>query len=1031
MQAKILSGLLVLLMLTATMPVLADTPGPWIQVNGISNDTVLTVKTVDVNGTAAPSPDSWVQDTVLQFKAGALDNTTLTKAGALTPTPYIGTIVKDGNNPIIDYGDVGAVDELGTNLGAVIKDGDTYKMWAMGINGSGGYHLEYLDSADGVSWDSQNATLDLGGHNAFDEIMIMPGTVLKDGLTYKMWYTGEDNNGIYTIGYATSTDGIDWTKGNNGKPVLDLGPVNKFDGGGVATPSVIKDGGLYKMWYGGMISYSNSLFQIGYATSADGITWTRGNSGEPVLSFGKTTGFDADGLFGPSVMKDGQTYRMWYIGITQMAVGEATSTDGISWTVMNDDSPVIAPDSGTFDEYGISSITVLRVDNKYEFYYTGMDSSGNPRVGHAEADLEGLTGIFQSDIFAAEYKVNWGAVNFTADTPTGTDVSLETRSSNDRVDWSIWMPLNNDGTNHWTNSKYMQYMVTMTTPDGLTLPSVKSVTLDYSAIERVEVSLDNNTWYMAKGTTSWNITMYMNEGPNTLYVRIMDTTNKPTYEILNLVVDTIKPTGTLQINTQSVYTTNTTVHLAIAAVDARGVAKLRLATSLSDLVNQTWQDFVTSMNYTLPAVDGLVTVYAQVKDNTGWVSNVFSDSILLDTTSPNATVVINSGAPMTTLPAVTLTLTATDLNGVTDMRVSNKDDFTGVGWIPYTRVVAWKLDNGDGLKTVYIEFRDKAGNSKVYTGTILLDTTAPTGAIVINNGDAITTSRLVNLTLNAQDKNGIAYVMLSNDPDFLVGLWVKYNKTMAWTLPEVLGPQTVYAKFKDTAGLVSQVVSDSIILDIHEEGFQGSILLNSGDQYANNQSLTATLDLVGGDASSQVMLSESPDFTGGTWVPYAQTLTVKTDKTDGTVTVYAKFKDKYGIISTSSSDSVVLDTAAPMVTIQTPKMNTKVTDGKVTIVGTASDNHGLRTVEIQLPNGAWMPVDNPASFSLDVYLPLKATYTITVRATDDAGNVGTTSLTVKYVQNQGTGMKIPGFESGALIIVVIAMALVLMRRRKN
>jgi hypothetical protein len=273
--------------------------------------------------------------------------------------------------------------------------------------------------------------------------------------------------------------------------------------------------------------------------------------------------------------------------------------------------------------------------------------------------------------------------------------------------------------------------------------------------------------------------------------------------------------------------------------------------------------------------------------------------------------------------------------------------------------------------------------------------------------------------------------MLSNEPDFLVSLWVKYNKTMTWTLPETLGPQTVYAKFKNIAGLVSQVVSDNIILDIHEGGFQGSLILNNGDQYTNNQTLTAKLDLTGGDAQSMMMLSEIPDFTGATWVPFTARMTYTTQKTDGAVTVYAKFKDRYGMTSNAVSDSIIIDTAAPTVTVLKPKMNAKVDTATVTIVGTASDNHDLRTVEVQLPNGAWMPVDNPKSFSLDVYLPTHATYTLAVRATDAAGNVGTSTIVIKYVAAQSTGLKIPGFETGALIIAVLVIALALMRRKQN
>ena len=42
--------------------------------------------------------------------------------------------------------------------------------------------------------------------------------VLFDGVEYKMWYTGAD--GVYSsIGYATSPDGVTWTK-YHGNPVL-------------------------------------------------------------------------------------------------------------------------------------------------------------------------------------------------------------------------------------------------------------------------------------------------------------------------------------------------------------------------------------------------------------------------------------------------------------------------------------------------------------------------------------------------------------------------------------------------------------------------------------------------------------------------------------------------------------------------------------------------------------------------------------------------------------------------------------------
>jgi hypothetical protein len=261
----------------------------------------------------------------------------------------------------------------------------------------------------------------------------------------------------------------------------------------------------------------------------------------------------------------------------------------------------------------------------------------------------------------------------------------------------------------------------------------------------------------------------------------------------------------------------------------------------------------------------------------------------------------------------------------------------------YDGFVAWLAPAGNALEkatywggsdseAVYAVARDSAGNTKAFSATVKLDTTAPAGTIVINNGDAITADQVVTLTLTATDNNGVAYVMVSNQPDFLLGSWANYDKTMSWKLPEKLGPQTVYAKFKDTAGLVSPVVSDSIILDIHEEGFHGSILLNSGDAYSSNQTLNVTLDLIGGDAQTTVMLAEGQDFAGATWVPYASAMSIKVSNADGQATVYAKFKDRYGIVSPVVSDTIMIDTAAPTVTILTPKMNAKVDNGKVMLI---------------------------------------------------------------------------------------------------
>lgn len=93
-----------------------------------------------------------------------------------------------------------------------------------------------------------------------------------------------------------------------------------------------------------------------------------------------------------------------------------------------------------------------------------------------------------------------------------------------------------------------------------------------------------------------------------------------------------------------------------------------------------------------------------------------------DTTPPTGTISINAGATTSTLTTTTLTLSATDnASGVAQMRFSN-DGVTFSSPVQYTTSASWTLASGNGVKTVYVQYRDGAGNwsSAVISDTIEL-----------------------------------------------------------------------------------------------------------------------------------------------------------------------------------------------------------------------------------------------------------------------------------------------------------------------
>lgn len=99
-----------------------------------------------------------------------------------------------------------------------------------------------------------------------------------------------------------------------------------------------------------------------------------------------------------------------------------------------------------------------------------------------------------------------------------------------------------------------------------------------------------------------------------------------------------------------------------------------------------------------------------------------------DTTPPTGSVSINTSAALTNNTNVTLGLSATDASGVTQMKVSNTNSIDSVSAETFATVKSWVLTATNGLKTVYVWFKDAIGNwmSTPATDTITLDTVAPT-----------------------------------------------------------------------------------------------------------------------------------------------------------------------------------------------------------------------------------------------------------------------------------------------------------------
>ena len=300
-------------------------------------------------------------------------------------------------NPVLEP-TAGRFDGIRVHDPCVIKDVDGYKMWYVGDNDNR-WRLGYADSTDGIQWTKYEGQGTGGSIFVAGEGIRYP-CVIEDGGQYRLYWA--DAPEILTAVSSDST-GLNWIS-NSVIQALTTGPSDRFDSDRVGTPWVVKVDQTCHMWFGGR---DDDGWDIGYATSGDGVNWTKHYGDGPagsVLWHGMDPDFATDEVNGPRVIYRNGYFLMWYSALRDSkwdAIGFAYSSDGRNWTnvtgYQEDGATLTTGAEGAFDSRLISSPSVILDEGVYKMWYRGDDDEGNERIGYARTKVFTLDELQEFD----------------------------------------------------------------------------------------------------------------------------------------------------------------------------------------------------------------------------------------------------------------------------------------------------------------------------------------------------------------------------------------------------------------------------------------------------------------------------------------------------------------------------------------------------------------------------------------------------------------------------------------------------------
>ena len=507
--------------------------------------------------------------------------------------------------------------------------------------------------------------------------------------------------------------------------------------------------------------------------------------------------------------------------LSNITTGNITSYSAvITWTTDEQSSSQI--EYGTTSSYGSSttldntmvsshtvSISGLSSWTTYHYRVKSRDAAGNLATSGdytfttlAPPDTTAPTGTIS--INSGDTYTTSTSVTLTLSCSDAGSGCSQMRLSNDGTTWNVWenyvtsktwtltsgdavktvyiqyIDANNNTSQNYTDTITLDATIPTLTGIGTTNLTASSVDINWTSSQdtTTQVEYGTTTGYGYSSALDTNLVSNHsvslgNLSASTIYhyrVKSRDpagnlaTSGDYTFTTF-APQDTTAPTGTISINSGGSYTTSSSITLTLSCSDTgSGCSQVRLSND-----GTTWnvlENFVVSKTWTLSSGDGVKTVSIQFIDSAGNSSQVYSDTITLDTTSP---AVSGIGTDNLTSSSITINWTTSEGSN-TQVDYGTTTSYGASTALNANSVTSHSVTlSGLSASTLYhyrVKSRDAAGNLSTsgdytFTTTTPLDTTAP----VISNistGNITSTDATVTWTTDEASTSQVEYGTSSN-----------------------------------------------------------------------------------------------------------------------------------------------------------------------------------------------------------------------------------------------------------------------------